>query len=235
MFETVLQSPLFYFVLLIVGFFIIEKFVVNEAKREKDKKARARLEKNKAYRESVRVLDKAKESSINILKSSTKQASKTMREAQLLSDETKKLLDSSLDTLTSKQKKEISEATKVLIEKNKELIEKSQDESSRDMRNLTRRLEEELLSEIEAFKNNLHQEVIESEHIVEERVHSEYEALKGELARFKKQRLASIDREIAEIVERVGKEVLGKSISTRDHEDLIIKALEQAKQDRVIS
>lgn len=54
-----------------------------------------------------------------------------------------------------------------------------------------------------------------------------------EVEEYKKNRLAQIDEQVRDIVFRAAKEVIGRSISFSEHEDLVNKALERAKKEKI--
>ncbi len=54
-----------------------------------------------------------------------------------------------------------------------------------------------------------------------------------EIDEYRKNKLEKIDSEIRQIVFSAAREVIGRAISLSEHEDLVSKALERAKKDRV--
>ena len=50
---------------------------------------------------------------------------------------------------------------------------------------------------------------------------------------YKKNRLIQVDEQVRDIVFRAAKEVIGRSISFSEHEDLVNKALERAKKEKI--
>jgi hypothetical protein len=60
-----------------------------------------------------------------------------------------------------------------------------------------------------------------------------YESLELNLTSYKKARMAQIDQAIFDIIEEVSRKVLEKEISAEEHEKLVMKALEEAKNQNV--
>ncbi len=50
---------------------------------------------------------------------------------------------------------------------------------------------------------------------------------------YKKNKLAAVDEQIRQVVLSAAREVIGRSISLTEHEDLVTKALERAKKEKV--
>src|SRR3989344_7834501 len=56
-----------------------------------------------------------------------------------------------------------------------------------------------------------------------------------EVDEYKKNRLIQVDEQVRDIVFRAAKEVIGRSISFSEHEDLVNKALERAKKEKIFA
>lgn len=52
---------------------------------------------------------------------------------------------------------------------------------------------------------------------------------------YRQNKLKKVDEQIREIVQSAAREVIGRAISLSEHEDLVVKALERAKRDRVFT
>jgi len=63
------------------------------------------------------------------------------------------------------------------------------------------------------------------------RLKEEYQKKEKELELYKVEALKKIDDQIYNVIQNISNEVLGKSISLQDHEQLIIDALEKAKKE----
>ncbi len=56
-----------------------------------------------------------------------------------------------------------------------------------------------------------------------------------EVEDYKKNRVEQVDEQVRDIVFRAAKEVIGRSISFSEHEDLVNKALERAKKEKIFA
>lgn len=91
----------------------------------------------------------------------------------------------------------------------------------------------EALVEMTRFKKELEEKIVIVEGAAEKVLADEYDEIKAEIARYKESKIAQIDSIAREILTDVSKKVLGKSIDLRAHEDLVIKALEDAKRQNI--
>jgi hypothetical protein len=58
--------------------------------------------------------------------------------------------------------------------------------------------------------------------------------MEKELEVYKAERLKKVDEKIFEILKDASTKAIGKSLSLEDHEDVVIKALEDAKRENVL-
>ncbi len=67
----------------------------------------------------------------------------------------------------------------------------------------------------------------------EDAVSDEFEEAKLQIAAYKKQKMETIDAKVNEIIKEVTKDILSKGINEEEHKQLILKALENAKQSNL--
>jgi F0F1-type ATP synthase membrane subunit b/b' len=113
--------------------------------------------------------------------------------------------------LHKKAEEEIVELTNVFLELKNTLVSKSQ--------SMTEKLIEKLSKE--AFK--IYLQVLDPLNLKTKEVEKELE-------NYKRKKMEEIDHKIYQMVQEISKEVLGKAISLSDHEDLVLEALEKAKE-----
>jgi len=58
-----------------------------------------------------------------------------------------------------------------------------------------------------------------------------YKNMLADLENYKKAKMVKVDESITEAIEEIAKEVIARSIPVEDHEELILKSLEQAKKE----
>ena len=66
------------------------------------------------------------------------------------------------------------------------------------------------------------------------KVDEEYTKIQSELEKYKKDRLKEIDENKNQIIKDMSTKVLGEAIDTDKHQELIMKALEEAKKENVL-
>ena len=87
---------------------------------------------------------------------------------------------------------------------------------------------------IDEFKSQLEEKTIQSEASADKNLTARYQQIAQELEEYRANQMAQIQANSLKILEDVTNRVLGKSINLLTHEQLVLEAIEQAKQDGVI-
>ena len=85
--------------------------------------------------------------------------------------------------------------------------------------------------EIKDFKNALETETINIEKAVGQKIATRYDEVKQEVEDYKAKQITGVDQKINKVLLEIAQNLLGKTINARDHQELVIKALEEAKQN----
>lgn len=137
------------------------------------------------------------------------------------------------DGVSKEQKEALSHASSELLDGFRKSIQELQQETINTVRNISKGIEEGVVSEMKDFKEVLQKETVDSQKIVEQKIEEEYKAAQTDVDSYKKEQLKKIDTSIYDILQLVAKEVLGKSLSLGEHEALVTEALEKAKTEGV--
>ncbi len=191
--------------------------------------------KQDAYNEAARILDDARAKSMGIVSEATHRAQTSISAIEKLSSESKSLLSTELDELAKAQAGALKTSSLELLESYKTALTKQQEESIQSLEEASGAVEKELLQEVDEFKETLKEETADIHAKVEEKVLAEYAKVEQELDSYKTRRTKEIDETIYDILQDVSKRVLGEALSMEDHQDLVLQALEEAKQKNVFS
>lgn len=91
-----------------------------------------------------------------------------------------------------------------------------------------------MVSSIDNFRQSLQKEVAATQAKVADSMSQSFKAAEAEVENYKKLRQTQIDKEAVKLVVEVTKKVLGKEISTDEHEKLVLKSLEEAKRQGIL-
>lgn len=85
--------------------------------------------------------------------------------------------------------------------------------------------------EINDFKNALEAETINIEKAVGQKIAARYDEVRKEVEAYKAKQIAGVDQKINKALIAILQNILGKTINARDHQELVINALEEAKKN----
>lgn len=177
------------------------------------------------------ILQQSHDKGLRIIQEATEKAETIIKEAQLFSDTTK---DHFIADLQSAKK----EQEKILATRNEE-ISRAYDQFVADVRHdvnerfrlVARDMENHALAGIGEFKENLESERIFMHKQLESKVAEEYEKVKKNIEVYKDEQMKKIEKRVFDILHDLVRDVLGRSLSFKEHEDLVQKALVQMKTE----
>jgi len=85
--------------------------------------------------------------------------------------------------------------------------------------------------EITDFKKALEAETINIEKAVGQKIATRYDEVKQEVEAYKAKQIAAVDEKINKTVVELAQKILGKTINPREHQELVLKALEEARKN----
>ena len=218
---------LFFSMLLFVVFLYFHGFVGRSKKEEA-------FVKEENYNKALKLLEDARLRSLELLDTSSKEAAATLSKAQMLDADAKQQLESQLAALATKQFNTLDELSKALFSEYKRQVEEEKRKNIETLSNVSHDIENELVNEVKDFKNLLQKETIEKEKEVETRINADYSTIEKEMNEYRQRKLAKIDENIYEILADLSKQILGKALNLEDHQNLVLKILEDIKSQGVV-
>jgi vacuolar-type H+-ATPase subunit H len=202
---------------------------------QRDKISGAEQVKQKAYDEATRVVDDARRRAMKIVADATTRAQTSLAAVEKLSVESKNMVSTELNNLVKNQADTLRSASQDLVKFYKDTLTKQKAESTHVLEEATHSIEEELKHEVDEFKEVLRKETVGTQKEVEAKIQAEYTKIEKELTAYKTRQLQMIDETIYDILHDVSKRVFGEALSMEDHQELVIKALVEAKENNVFS
>ncbi|MEK7559500.1 MAG: hypothetical protein AAB521_04300 [Patescibacteria group bacterium] len=178
---------------------------------------------------AVDLLENARKKSADIIEEATQKAQQIITGGQSLNNNSRKMLDEALETLIKQQTSYFEKASQDFLQEYKKELNFLRENTVEIAKNASKAIEADTLKEVDDYEKVIQQETIGSQKIVEKKIEEEYAKTQKEVSAYKVEMLKKIDEEIYAILESVSKEAIGKSIPLAQHEQLIIDALEKAK------
>lgn len=113
------------------------------------------------------------------------------------------------------------------------LIEEAKTKTGELIKTLGDDIKKEAHLEIEAMRDSLRSEIEKAQVETKAAIDQAYLRVEEEIKGYKQKRLEQVDKEIFEIIRLVSEDVIGKALSTKEHEETIIKSLDEAKKQNV--
>lgn len=178
--------------------------------------------------------DKAQKDYQQLLETANKKAQDIILRATQISHESTINLQNSVDRMVQSQNEALKEISLDFSNKHEEQANEINKESIKLLTNIYKDIEISAKSDFAKYKEAIQKQTFEAEAIASERIKQEYAKLEIEIRELKEKKLQELNSNIDKMILNISKEVIGRSLNISDHEDLIIKALEQAKKDQIL-
>jgi len=186
---------------------------------------------NRIYEKEAEVLRDARVKAESIINEAIEKAKEIIAGSNLITTESKKALDEAFETLLKHQTSYFEKASQDFLQEYKNELQALKEKNIEILKNTSKEIEEDTAKEIQDFDNILEKETVLSQKIIEEKIEKDYSKVQKEVEEYKNEMLNKVDAQILKLLQTVSKKVIGKSLSLQEHEQLIISALEQAKND----
>lgn len=177
----------------------------------------------KAARKESRILKEALDKS----KDAVKQSLNRMRSVEDLSEDTKRSLNNKAERLVSES---VSKHNEVF----QKIMNKISDSYKNQLWNLAASQNEEYIRVLDGVKSSANQEIQRLSEETSRITQEERKRMEEELATYKKRLTEDVDQRIFQVVSEVARETIGEAIDIEKHQELVMKALERAKQEKFI-
>jgi polyhydroxyalkanoate synthesis regulator phasin len=168
-------------------------------------------------------LTKASEEAKQIIAGAYAKAQELVKVSSVFNDAEKAKLQTALTALVNE---EIKEYRKVLDEAGKVSISA--------VERLSRDVKDQITPELGNIKETIEKQIKNASEETKVAISSAYAIVEKEVDDYKKKMLTEIDKLTLSVVKELSQKVLGKTISTKEQEDMVISALEEAKKQRII-
>ena len=181
-------------------------------------------EKSAAQKEMLKKSD-------HILEEAREKALKIISGANLFDDSTRKLFDQELKRISEGQIKTLEKLSYDLLNVYQKELADLKEHNIKTMNIISKDIENSTIADLNDFREILKKETFASQKIVESKIEEDYKTTQKEIEDYKLERIKKVEDKIYEIIKNVSTLVLAKSINLDEHEQLVIDALNKAKQE----
>jgi flagellar biosynthesis/type III secretory pathway protein FliH len=104
-------------------------------------------------------------------------------------------------------------------------------EAAKAVSKMCKAVESSSEEQLKDFKEIMKQETYASQKKLEEKIEQDYASTQKELESYKQNEMKKVDESVYKIVYRVSELVLGKGLSLQEHQQIILEALDKAKEE----
>jgi F0F1-type ATP synthase membrane subunit b/b' len=225
----------------VLVYFRLQRKYVALVKHE-ERLSRSKRVGRKTRKKAHRILDEARDNAQRVLQESNIKAQQVISQAQVFSEEQKKVLSTHIQDYSDQQAKNYQD-----------FLEGVKKDSMNMLGGISDKINKEALQEIDLFRGNIQNQVQSADESMKMVITSavdqvqiiidEYQnkamnlldqqkkKIDEEIAAYKNQKMKEVDEKIFEIIKEVTKDFFVKSLSPKEHEDVVYKSLEKAKKD----
>lgn len=189
--------------------------------------------KDDALQKNVKLLDEARNKAVKIIDDANNKALDIISKVTLSAGVTSESFNREISRISLAQIERFEKTTSDFIRLYSQILQDLKIKNIEVFQNISKDIEVNTVEEIKNFKESMQKLTVLSEEEVRKKINSDYETAKREIEGYKKDELKKIDSEIYELLEKIAIDVLGKTLSLSQHEDLIEKSLEKAKKEDI--
>lgn len=174
-------------------------------------------------------LQQSHEKGLRIIQEATKKAELIIQEAQIFSDETKTQFASNLQVVNKKHEEFLNKRSAEILKLYEQFIIDLRGDTEGQFKIISKDMQNHSLASIGEFRESLEGERIFMHKQLETKVEEEYKKVQKHIEDYKLDQMRKVDKKIFDILHGLTRNVLGRSLSLKEHEDLVQRALAQMK------
>lgn len=206
---TVFQGAL----VLILIILFLDKFLSSKPKRTQDE-----VIKQVAYKQAREALQDAQTKAEELVTSAT-----------LFTDNFQKSLEIKVSDLFTSYKIELDKLSRDVLDSYKKSLDEEKITTLASYNSVSEDIKKKALDEIREISKDTRQSMLDAQGILRNEVEGDLKDLRTRLKAYEELRMRKIDERVFDILTMVSKEALGRMMTISDHQDLVLKTLEDAK------
>ncbi|MBU4015917.1 hypothetical protein KJ980_04420 [Patescibacteria group bacterium] len=186
---------------------------------------------NKIRDHSGELLQQSHEKGLKIIQEAIDKAQLIIKGAQVFSDEATSQFSSDYKAASKKYEEQLGNRSKEAVLLYEKFITDLRSDVEQQFKIITKDMENHSLVIIGEFREALESERIYMHKELEGKIAEEYKKTQKHIEDYKVDQMKKVDRRVFDIIHTLTGNVLSRSLSMKDHEDLVQKALVQLKVD----
>ena len=204
--------------------------VAYRQKKEAAKKPRLSTE-----GEAEHILSNAHEEAVDIIRVATAKAREMLQSAARVKEGVSSSLATELTAIAEQHKQYLQDASLKYVETYEHMAERAQEEYLTTLHEASQAMAGDAKHTLDMFEIFLKEQTIGYKQQMEKKIDDLRNNVNEQVNEYKKEKLKRVDKAINEIVISVAKIVIGSSLNIKEHNELVLRALEEAKKEGFFS
>ncbi len=191
----------------------LDKFLSSKPKRVNDE-----VIKQTAYKQAREALQDAQV-----------KAEELITDATLFTDNFQKSLETNVSDLFASYKIELDKLSRDILNSYKKSLDDGKTTILASYSSISEDIKRQTLDEIQTIAKDTRQNMLDTQGILRNEMEGDLKDIRTRLKAYEELRMRKVDERIFDILTVVSKEALGRIMTISDHQDLVLKTLEDAK------
>lgn len=201
--------------------------LVRLGKSEKDKV----LLQSKLRDHASEILADAHEKRLKIIRDATEKAASMIKDTEVFNIEDKSKFITEIESVRKRQEEILAQRSEEISKLYSQFEANIQKETEEQFKIIAKDMENHALAGIGEFREALEEEKIMMNKDLSSKIDEEYKKAQKHIEDYKVDQMKKVDKQVFDILHALIRDVLGRSLSLKDHEDLVQKALLQMKSE----
>ncbi|TSC73261.1 MAG: Uncharacterized protein G01um101470_187 [Parcubacteria group bacterium Gr01-1014_70] len=178
---------------------------------------------------------KANQEASEIIRTATKKAREMLEGAEMIQRDSSSTLAEELTSLAKQHKQYLKDASLKYVETYEHMAERAQEEYLETLHEASQSMAGDAKHTLDMFETFLKDQTIGYKQQMEKKIEELRDKVNESVNEYKKDKLKRVDKAINEIIIVVAKNVIGRSLNIKEHNELVLRALEEAKKEGFFS
>ncbi len=221
---------IFYIFVSLAGLVVLAFLVFVILSKLKKREVDEAVIKSRAYHKALDVLESSQKKSLKIYSDSQRKAKDIIQKAYNIKTATQKETDELFEGFLKNRTSNLEKYLSVSLKEFKKVLDEGTLKNVQTLEDMSDILKKEMLSGVDSLTDAVKKETFESQRLLDTKVEQKYHDVESELSQYKSTKLKEIDQNLSSIILEVSANTLGKSMSLKDHQDYIMKILDEEKK-----
>lgn len=196
-------------------------------KTERDKL----LLQSKIRDQTYEILKDAHQKRLRIIQEAMDRSRSILKDVEGISVDIKDKFSLDLKSINEKQEQLMALKSKEISKLFSQFNVNLQQSTEKQFNSIARNMENKAVSEIEEFRKTIEDQSIFIHKQLDIKLNEEYKKAQKNIEDYKLDQMNKFDKKVFDIIHTLTRDLLGRTLSLKDHEDLIQKGLAQMKKD----